>query len=117
MGLTKRDPNNSRCRNGCRAVLLSVAVILLLTGCANVGHDFPDQRASELEIGETTQQEVRSLFGEPWRVGYEDGMRTWTYGKYRYALFGSSSTKDLVIRFDQNGTVKSYTYNTTEHDE
>lgn len=100
-----------------QAFLVSVGVVLFVTGCANVGHEFPDQRVSELEMGETTQQEVRQMFGEPWRVGYEDGMRTWTYGKYHYTLVGSPTTKDLVIRFDRNNVVKSYTYNTTEHSE
>ena len=38
---------------------------------------------------------------------------TWTYGYYRYRLFGASNAKDLVIRFDDAGTVKSYTLNTT----
>ena len=58
-----------------------------------------------------------SVFGEPWRVGIEDGQRTWTYGKYRYRLFGQASTQDLVVRFDGQGRVVSYTFNTTEHDQ
>lgn len=97
-----------------QAVLLSVGMLFLVTGCANVGHEFPDQRVDELRIGDTTQQEVRQMFGEPWRVGLQDGMRTWTYGKYHYTLLGSPTTKDLVIRFDSDNVVKSYTYNTTE---
>ena len=94
-----------------------LSAVLAAAGCANVGRDFPDQRVQDLEIGETTQQEVRRSFGEPWRVGYEDGLRTWTYGKYRYSLVGDSSTKDLVIRFDNANVVKSYSFNTTEHSE
>lgn len=100
-----------------RAILLAASMLFLLAGCANVGQEFPDQRASELVIGTTSQQQVQQMFGEPWRVGYEDGLRTWTYGKYHYTLLGSSSTKDLVIRFDRNNLVKSYTYNTTDHDQ
>lgn len=97
--------------------VFSSALLFLVAGCANVGHEFPDQRVDELELGETTQQEVRQMFGEPWRVGYEDGLRTWTYGKYHYTLLGSPTTKDLVLRFDKNNVVKSYTYNTTEHEQ
>lgn len=99
---------------GVRLLLVSAAMAVA-SGCANIGSDFPDQRVQELEIGETTQQEVRNTFGEPWRVGYEDGMRTWTYGKYRYSLLGASSTKDLVIRFNKDNVVKSYSFNTTDH--
>jgi hypothetical protein len=49
-------------------------------------------------------------------VGVEDGQETWTYGKYRYRLFGESSTTDLVVRFGAGGVVASYSFSTTEHD-
>jgi hypothetical protein len=54
------------------------------------------------------------MFGEPWRTGIEDGKRTWTYGKYKWSAFGDAETTDLVVRFNQDGTVSSYVYNTTE---
>ncbi|CCG97203.1 hypothetical protein MARHY3749 [Marinobacter nauticus ATCC 49840] len=54
------------------------------------------------------------MFGEPWRTGIEDGKRTWTYGKYRWSAFGDDETTDLVVRFNNDGTVSSYVYNTTE---
>jgi len=104
------------------AALLAVAgwvlwLILPWAGCATVGRDFPVERVGEIRLHESTQEQVRSLFGEPWRVGIEDGLRTWTYGKYRYKLFGQASTQDLVLRFDAQGRVASYTFNTTEHNE
>ena len=43
-----------------------------------------------------------------------DGKRTWTYGKYKWSAFGEAETTDLVVRFNQDGTVSSYVYNTTE---
>ncbi len=55
--------------------------------------------------------------GPPWRVGVEDGRRTWTYGRDRYRRFGRARTEDLVLRFDDGGKVVSYTFNTTGHDE
>ena len=99
------------------AAFIAVALIaVFLAGCATVGHKFPSERVPELEIGKTTSEEVRSMFGEPWRTGIEDGLPTWTYGRYKYRLIGDDSTTDLVIRFDANNVVKSYTYNTTESD-
>ena len=65
-------------------------------------------------MGQTTQQQVKELFGDPWRVGVEDGRPTWTYGRYRYKLFGETQTKDLVVRFDEQNRVHSYTFSTTE---
>lgn len=117
MPLVSFRPLSARMMSSAKAALVVAGLAIGLAGCANVGHDFPDQRARDIEIGKTSQQQVREMFGEPWRVGYEDGNRTWTYGKYHYTILGSPSTKDLVIRFDRNNVVKSYTYNTTEHDE
>jgi len=97
-------------------ILLGLACLctLLFSGCATVGRDFPSYQVPRIKIGETTQTDIRSMFGPPWRVGIEDGTKTWTYGKYRYGLFAETSTQDLVVRFDDNGIVTSYTYNTTE---
>ena len=99
------------------AFLFCSVLVMLCAGCATVGQDFPDYRVGEIQINQTTQNEIRSMFGSPWRVGIEDGERTWTYGRYRYQAFSPASTKDLVIRFDKRGTVTSYTFNTTEHQE
>jgi hypothetical protein len=88
--------------------------VLFCVSCATVGRDFPTARVSDIAIGKTTQNEIRTMFGSPWRVGIEDGQRTWTYGKYRYRLFGQTTTQDLVVRFDERDVVASYTFNTTE---
>ena len=101
------------------ANLLGIAAMFVLFtgGCATVGRDFPVSQVSDIRIGKTTQDDIRATFGSPWRVGIEDGRRTWTYGKYCYRLFGQASTRDLVIRFDDRNVVVSYTFNTTEHQE
>ncbi|MDY6904507.1 MAG: outer membrane protein assembly factor BamE [Thermodesulfobacteriota bacterium] len=88
-------------------------VLLLLSGCATVGKDFPSAGVANIEMEKTTKADIRSWFGPPWRVGVEDGYETWTYGRYHYRVFGNTETKDLVIRFDKDGRVTSYTYNTT----
>ncbi len=84
---------------------------LALASCAKVGREFPDPEPQALRIGATTQAEVRVIFGEPWRTGIEDGDPTWTYGRYEYRLFGETTTKDLVIRFDERGVVRGYSFN------
>ena len=55
----------------------------------------------------------RRILGEPFRVGVDAGQATWTYGYYRYRLFGPTHTKDLVLYFNKNGTVSSFTFNTS----
>lgn len=96
-------------RSALRGLWLCAA--LVLAGCLTVGRDFPADQVGQIQIGKTTRDEVQRIFGEPWRTGIEDGRRTWTYGRYRYKLIGTTETRDLVIRFDPNGTVASYTFN------
>jgi hypothetical protein len=95
-----------------RAVL-GAAAALLVAGCLTVGREFPVEPVREIKIGETTRDDVRRIFGPPWRTGLEDGQRTWTYGHYRYAALGTTRTRDLVVRFDDSGRVASYTFNSS----
>ena len=95
--------------------LLTGVLLFWAAGCMTAGRNFPTAPVREIETGQTTKRQIRDMFGPPWRVGIENGQTTWTYGKYRYRLFGHSSTTDLVIKFDKTGHVASYTYNTTEH--
>jgi len=92
----------------------ALLAVLLSSGCASVGHEFPAGQVSTIKIGQTTQQEIYTTFGTPWRTGIEDGKRTWTYADYRYSLFNDGSTEDLLIRFDKNGVVSSFVFNTSK---
>ena len=96
------------------ALLIALMSAALLGGCATVGEDFPTYKVEEIKIGETTRDDIQVMFGDPWRTGIEDGKRRWSYGKYRYSLFDDAETTDLVVRFNKDGTVSSYVYNTTE---
>lgn len=93
------------------------ALACVLFGCVSVGREFPVRPIPKIQIGETTQNEVARVFGRPWRTGLEDGRKTWTYGQYRYTIFGYTLTRDLVIRFDDNNVIESYTFNSTEPDD
>jgi hypothetical protein len=97
-----------------RSALWPAALLgVFLAGCATVGRDFSSDAVTRIHLNQTTQQEILDLLGPPWRTGIDDGLVTWTYGRYRYSLFRSARTKDLVVRFDDRGIVVSYTYNTT----
>ena len=100
-----------------RAGLILAAVLFSISACATVGQDFPDTQLSSIQMGITKISDIRQRFGQPWRVGVENSLRTWTYGQYKYSLFSAAKTKDLVVRFNPNGTVASYAFNTTEHQE
>jgi hypothetical protein len=53
------------------------------------------------------------MFGQPWRTGLEDGHVTWTYARYHHSLLGETEAVDLVVRFEADGRVRSYTFNST----
>ena len=87
---------------------------LAVSGCMTLGRQFPIEPISAIRVGTTTRENVRADFGEPYRTGVEDGDPTWTYLRYHFSAFGSEQTRDLYIRFDAAGKVKSYAFNTNE---
>ena len=94
---------------------LAAAVIAAgLGGCATIGHDFDVGNVPEIEMGTTTRSDIVRMFGTPWRTGIEDGREAWTYGHYRFSMFGPEKTRDLVVRFDDQGRVVSYSFSSTE---
>ncbi|WP_374088281.1 hypothetical protein [Methylomicrobium lacus] len=96
------------------AAALALSGLLSLSGCASIGHEFPAGQVTSIRIGETTQNDIYTTFGAPWRTGIDNGMKTWTYGRYYYSLFSDGETEDLVIKFDNRGVVASYVFNTTK---
>ena len=88
---------------------LFAALCLPVTGCMpTVGRAFPVYKVRQIEVEKTTMAEVRQMFGDPWRTGLENGKRTWTYGEY-----GVKISRDLVIRFDDQNVVKSYSFSSS----
>jgi len=100
-------------RIGYRTVFLAGLICLaFLTGCYTLGKDFEETSVKGLKIGKTTKNEILNTFdAAPYAKGIENDMETWTYSHYKFQLIGMTTwTKDLTIRFDENGVVKSYSY-------
>lgn len=93
--------------------LVGAVALLTFSGCARVGQDFNSSQVKEIIIGQTTKSDVVHMFGKPWRMGMENGVEMWTYGRYTYRIVGETDTKDLIIKFENDGRVKSYTFNKT----
>ena len=91
-----------------------MAMVFMVAGCATMGHEFPAGQVQMIRIGETTENDIFRTFGNPYRTGIENGLKTWTYGHYRYDAFAESEAEDLVIKFDKRGVVSSFTYNSTK---
>jgi hypothetical protein len=98
-------------------LVIMAALFTVFVGCISTGRDFRSSSFSWIRENKTTKDKVLATLGEPFRVGVDSGMTTWTYGYYKYRLGGSSDTKDLVIYFNKDGTVSSYTFSTSFEDE
>ena len=96
-------------------VIFAGTLALTMSSCAVVGRQFSANAVKQIQIGKTTRDDVLHLFGRPWRIGMEDGMKTWTYGHYRYSIIKEPSTSDLIIRFDEKEIVASYSFSTTDY--
>ncbi|MGH7857579.1 MAG: hypothetical protein ACREQY_09625, partial [Candidatus Binatia bacterium] len=57
-------------RNRVVAVLLG-GLVLTTAGCLAVGENFSSQPVRKIEKGITTKEEIRRLFGEPFRTGLD----------------------------------------------
>ncbi len=87
-----------------RMLITVVLVSLLLIGCRTTANT--DTIKSKIIEGTTTQAEVKAFMGEPGVMSRTSaGDEVWTYeSQSRKASFV------LVVEFDSNGVVKSYTY-------
>ena len=92
--------------------VLIFAVGALLGACVTLGRAFDAAQVKALQIGKTTQADVERTFGDPFRTGLDSGDATWTYVDYRFGVFGAQRATDLVVKFNADGTVKSYAFNT-----
>jgi len=96
------------------SLVIALLSSVLLAGCATVGKDFATHNVEDIEIGETTRDDIQAMFGDPGAPALRMASAPGPMAKYRYSLFDDAETTDLVVRFNQDGTVSSYVYNTTE---
>jgi len=83
----------------------------LSAGClsATFGREFASPEPRAIVVGKTSKPELQRLFGEPYQVGIDSGDQTWRwfYGRRGWS---AEETKDLSVRFNADGTVKSYAF-------
>lgn len=97
----------------CKTIAMALGAFTL-SACMTLGSNFDDSYVSQLQQDVTTRQQVLDRLGQPWRTGMENGLITWTYGLYQYGAFRDNQAKDLILKFDRKGVLKSYAYSTTD---
>ncbi len=92
-------------------VAVTLLVATLLTGCisSKFGREFASPEPRGITVGKTDKGELRRLFGEPYQVGIDSGDATWRWF-FGQRNRGAEQTKDLSVRFNGDGTVKSYAF-------
>ena len=77
-------------------------------GCGTMGVNFEEKRVAQIQTGSTKKEDIRKLFGKPFRTGIENGREVWIYEHSAYSKLGPDSSKDLIVVFDYQGKVYSY---------
>ena len=91
--------------------VIPLVVATLAVGCLSTsfGREFPSPDPRGITVGKTDKGELRRLFGEPYQVGIDSGDATWRWFFGRRS-WGTEQTKDLSVRFNSDGRVKSYAF-------
>jgi hypothetical protein len=91
--------------------LSSLVALTLLGGCLSIrfGREFPSPDPAAIVAGQTDKAALRRMFGEPYQVGLDAGDSTWRWFQGRREG-GIEITKDLTVRFNADGTVKTYSF-------
>ena len=94
------------------SIVLMLALAVLAWGCAlKLGRAFPSPDAAQIKVNVTDKAALERMFGDPYQVGLDNGDQTW---RWFHGERGASMevTKDFTVRFNANGTVKSYSFTT-----
>jgi hypothetical protein len=94
------------------ALLLALAVLAVTAaGCAGLraGRVFPSPDPAHITVNVTDKAALARMFGEPYQVGLDSGDQTWRWFYAEHGV-GSEVSKDFTVRFNPNGTVKSYSF-------
>jgi hypothetical protein len=89
----------------------TILLAVLASGCVSVGRDFPSTPVSNIQQNVTTQREIFSNFGEPYRKGLENGYETWSYFFNYWELGQLRESKELTVVFNRDNTVRGYSFN------
>jgi hypothetical protein len=83
--------------------------ICLFSSCVSVGNKFTGD-INNIKIGVTTRQEIENNFGSPFKVGIDNGLKSYNYLYLKNELFSDPQKKELLLMFNENGTVNSYSF-------
>ncbi|HQR19697.1 MAG TPA: hypothetical protein PLE54_00025 [Burkholderiaceae bacterium] len=78
-------------------LLMALGALVAMVGCDPSGQVYEDLRLARLKVGESSEQDVRKLFGDPYAVKDVDS------GKGLVYPLGPEGLHTLLIRIDRSG--------------
>ena len=102
--------------------LTNLIILVLISGlllfCATtykIGKQYSTEHVENITIGKTSEKDILSFFGDPWKTGIINGNVVYTYC-YEEIVFHHDDSIDkngntLIIEFDKNKTVRNYYFN------
>ena len=103
-------------------VITPVIALVLASGCLSLkfGREFPSPDRQLIVVGKTDKTALERIFGEPYQVGLDSGDQTWRwfFGRREASIEASVElSKDLSVRFNADGSVKSYAFSSNFPDD
>lgn len=86
-----------------RKVMLTVAVSVILGGCASSGTNFALSDANRVRDGMTREEVIQAMGGKPYRIANGGKRFTWSYAKV--GLMGGTESRAVTFNFDDEGKV------------
>ena len=96
--------------------LLLLFCFVATVACVTKGYNFRSD-LSWIKKETTSQQDVLMILGTPFMVGNSSGVPTWSYGLYHYRLVGRSYVKELKVFWNDNKTVRDYSFQSSFPDD
>ena len=92
---------------------------LTVIGCGTSGKEFNSTLFDTIHNGHTTQAEVESMLGRPFKKGFQNGNEIWIYEHNKYKAFkilGEDTSEDMVVIFDDSKVVKTHLMMSSQSD-
>ena len=99
-------------------LIIIVLVAAFLNSCATtyiIGKQYSTENVTRIIIGKTSEKDIISFFGDPWKIGILNGNVVYTYC-YEEIVFNYDDSVEkngntLIIEFDENRKVINYYFN------
>ena len=91
-------------------IVIVVGIVLISNGCGTVGKSFNTSKVESIVNGITTRSDIKKMFGEPFKIGFQNGQPIWVYEDHHYSIIRKKTSKDLIIIFNPDGIVQSYQF-------